>query len=145
MIGLLAAAVMTAAFAAGEPARCAPVEVTMLRQEMPAKFTTTLMRRTSANFAEAYRKACTDGLMKKEALVTVKGANAKRIFLFNAPEANVASIYAHGGRMLIEYPFVSADGKAQVPTADELHEAIFCTTQGASAKEQEESGRCLPD
>jgi hypothetical protein len=32
-----------------------------------------------------------------------------------------------------------------VPSAAEIEEAIFCAVHGASEKEQEESGRCLPD
>jgi putative methionine-R-sulfoxide reductase with GAF domain len=112
---------------------------------MPAAFGPKLVQQTSGNFAKAYAKACAEGLIKKKPLVTAKGANAGRLFLHNAPEANVASIYLDGGRMLLEYPFVSADRKAHVPTTDELHEAIFCAVHGASEKEQEESGRCLPD
>ena len=47
--------------------------------------------------------------------------------------------------MLLEYPFVTDFGKANVPSAADLHEAIYCAVKGATAKEEEESGRCLPD
>ena len=98
-------------------------------------------RKTSANFSKAYARACAEGLFKAKPLVSVKD---KRLYLSNAPNANIASIYAGKRRMLLEYPFI-ADGKSNVPTADELHEAIYCAVHGASAKEREESGRCLPD
>ena len=98
-------------------------------------------RKTSANFSKAYARACAEGLFKAKPLVSVKD---KRLYLSNAPNANIASIYAGKRRMLLEYPFI-ADGKSNVPTADELHEAIYCAVHGASANEQEESGRCLPD
>ena len=100
-------------------------------------------RKTSANFAKAYAKACADGLLKTP-LIDAKAKDRTRLFLLNAPEANVASIYLNKGRMLLEYPFVTG-GTVNVPSVDDLHEAIFCTVHGASEKEQEESGRCLPD
>jgi len=128
---------------AAPPARCPPVQV-VVAKGMPAAFGVRLVRRTSANFANAYAKACAEGLMKKKPLVTAKGANAGRLFLWNAPDANVASIYENGGRTLLEYHYVSG-GETDVPTTSDLHEAIYCSVHGASAKEQEESGRCLPD
>src|SRR4051812_39331305 len=98
-------------------------------------------RKTSANFAIAYGKACTEGLLRKP-LVSVQD---KRLYLSNAPSANIASIHASGRRMVLEYPFISDADKVQIPTTDELYEAIYCATRGATAKEQGESGRCLPD
>lgn len=120
------------------PARCAPVELTVAPKSIPAAFGPSFVRRTSANFARAYAKACGEGLIKGQAL-------PRHLVLHNAPEANVASIYRSGKVMLLEYWFVTDDGKAHVPTADELHEAIYCTVHGASEAEQEASGRCLPD
>jgi hypothetical protein len=100
-------------------------------------------RKTSANFAKAYAEACAEGLLRTP-LIGAKARDRRNLFLLNAPNANVASIYKSGGRMLLEYAFLSG-GKANVPGVEELHEAIFCAVRGASAKEQEESGRCLPD
>jgi len=127
------------------PAQCAPVEVTVQRADVPASFDSGRVKQVSANFAAAYAKACAEGLMKKEPLVTVTGANATRLFLFNAPEANIVSIYPREDRMVLEYYFVTPDGAANVPGVEELHEAIFCAQVGATEAEQEESGRCLPD
>jgi len=104
-----------------------------------------LVHRTSANFATAYNRACAKGYMKSKPLIGVKGANAKKLFLYNAPNANVASIYSSGSRTLLEYPFVSEDGKTQVPSFEELMEAIYCAAHGATKQEQEDSGTCLPD
>jgi hypothetical protein len=103
------------------------------------------MRKTSANFAQAYKQACAAGMLNSRPLIPVNGANAGKLFLVNAPSANVASIYPGEGRMVLEYPFIESDGKVSVPDAAELKEAIFCAVVGASDKEQEESGRCLPD
>ena len=84
-------------------------------------------------------------MLKSRPLIPVNGANAGKLFLINAPSANVASIYAIQGRMVLEYAFVESDGMVSVPDADELKEAIFCAVVGASDKEQEETGRCLSD
>ena len=99
----------------------------------------------SANFAKAYAKGCAEGLLKKKPLIDAKAKDKAHLILLNAPEANIASIYLSGGRMVLEYPFVLDFGKANVPSAADLHEAIYCSVHGASEKEQEESGRCLPD
>jgi hypothetical protein len=136
MIGLILLAAL-----ATPPAHCPPVSVAVAKG-MPPAFSARFVGQASANFAKAYAKACGEGLLKKKALVTAKD---KHLFLSNAPEANIASIYKSGGRMVLEFPFVSEDRKANVPSVDDLHEAIFCAVHGASAKEQEESGRCLPD
>ncbi len=47
--------------------------------------------------------------------------------------------------MVLEYPFLTADGATHVPSTSEFGEAIFCTVHGASQQEEEASGRCLPD
>ena len=98
------------------------------------------LKKMSANFAQAYAKACAEGLLKAKPL-TASG----RLFLKNAPDANVASIYRSSGRTLLEYPFLGSDGRTHIPDAKELHEAIYCTAHGSSSKEQQEGGRCLPD
>jgi hypothetical protein len=121
------------------PAHCAPVPVTVAK-DMPRAFNSKLLGQASANLASAYSKACAEGLVRKKKL-----APSGRIILHNAPDANVASIYDSGARTLLEYWFVTHDGKTHIPSVDELHEAIFCAMHGASEKEQEESGRCLPD
>jgi len=108
---------------------------------------------TAAHFAAAYRQACASGLLRGRALIEPGAGARDRLFLKNAPEANIASIYLDGEdgappaqrRMVLEYPFLTADGAAHVPGTEELGEAIFCHVQGASAREAEESGRCLPD
>jgi hypothetical protein len=131
----MAALVLAAALAAASP-QCAPVELAL--GNAPATFRGKPFRETSARFAKAYAQACGQSLIKGRAL-------PRQLFLFNAPNANVASIYRTGKVTVLEYPFVSEDGKVHVPDAAELHEAIYCRVHGASPKEQEESGRCLPD
>ena len=97
-------------------------------------------RATARNFEAAWRQSCARGLLR--------GVAWRQLFLRNAPDANVASLYPDPdarSRLTLEYPFVTADGVAHVPTADELAEAIYCHVRGATPQEQEESGRCLPD
>jgi hypothetical protein len=114
---------------------------------------TDAFRRTGVNFAAAWRRACAQGLLRGRTLIDAGAGQQRRLFLKNAPDANVASIYLDGEegapaaarRMVLEYPFLTADGAAHVPGTEELGEAIFCHVQGASAEETEESGRCLPD
>jgi len=127
---------------AAASAHCVPVPIAVAKS-MPAAFSAKLVERASKNFEAAYRQACRVNYLTKP---LIDGATKdKRLFLHNAPNANVASIYLESGRMLLEYPFVSEHGKTQVPTMQDLLEAIYCSAHGASAKEQEESGRCLPD
>ena len=136
------------ALAAG---KCPPVSIFVSAQRVDPDFAAGVLvkafapnsrafRSTSLNFAKAYAKACREGLLDKKPL-----ASSGKLYLTNAPEANVASIYPYGRRILLEYWFVTTDGKTNIPPVDDLHEAIFCAVHGASAKEQEESGRCLPD
>jgi hypothetical protein len=104
---------------------------------------------TLRNFDTAYRHACLKGLMRDHPLIEPGSVSPGRLFLKNAPEANIASIYRDSGenerpgRMVLEYPFVTTDGQVHVPGADELEEAIFCAVHGATSEEDE--GRCLPD
>ena len=119
-------------------AQCAPVQLAIPPGSLFTPFGSAHLRRTSANFAKAYAQACREGLINGRPLPA-------RVYLHNAPEANTASIYRSGKLMLLEYWFVTGDGRAHVPAVDDLHEAIYCAVHGASAKEQEESGRCLPD
>jgi hypothetical protein len=93
----------------------------------------------------AFKSACKYGLLKDATIVKLHGVSTRRLYLSNAPNANVASLYARDGRLVLEYPFVAADRSMHVPSAKEIQEAIYCAVHGASAKEQEESGRCLPD
>jgi hypothetical protein len=107
-----------------------------------------LMDETRANFAVAYKGACAKDLLTDNPLIDPKSTDQKQIFLINAPEANVASIYlseVDGSRMVLEYPFLTTDGKTQIPRSAELEEAIYCVVRGATPQEQEASGRCLVD
>ena len=126
---------------AASPTHCPPVELSIAgnARTFVSQFARNSggFRMTSANFSKAYARACAEGLIKGRPL-------PQTLYLFNAPDANVASIYRSGKAMLLEYPFVSG-GKVKVPSVDDLHEAIFCAVHGASVKEQEESGRCLVD
>jgi len=137
---------------------CAPAPTLALSEDFadPRRafaLRTDAFRRTGVNFAAAYRRACAQGLLRGRTLIDAGAGQRDRLFLRNAPDANIASIYLDGEegapaaarRMVLEYPFLTADGAAHVPGREELAEAIFCHVQGASAEETEESGRCLPD
>ena len=132
------AALLLAAAAAGQ---CAPVELSVAgnAKTFISKFARNSggLAKTTANFDKAYANACKEGLFKAKPLIAAKGG---KLFLINAPDANVASIYGSDKHTVLEYHFDSG-----APSADDLHEAIYCAVHGASAKEQEESGRCLPD
>ncbi len=113
-----------------------------------AQLESALMDETKANFVTAFNSSCDKGLLTGKPLIDPKATDQGKLFLINAPEANVASIYlsdVDGSRMVLEYPFLTTDGKSQVPSADELEEAIYCAVRGAIPQEQEASGRCLVD
>ena len=102
--------------------------------------------RFTDNFRVALDKACTEGLLEGQPLVDERAYVKDTIFVMNAPEANVTSLYfgpsAAPPAMLLESPF---GDPPQVPSVEDLHEAIYCWTKGATEEEQETSGRCLPD
>ena len=110
-------------------------------------------RRLETNFAAAYRIACEHGVLRGRALIPPGAAEHDRLLLKNAPDTNVASVYLDGEEgtpasrrhMVLEYPFLTADGATRAPSESDLGEAIFCAVQGASQQEAEASGRCLPD
>lgn len=107
--------------------------------------------RLVANFGAAYVKACEEGIMKGQRLVPPGTPHPDTLFLVNAPDSNIASIYreseeqAQPGDMALEYYFLTSDGKRHVPSVNDLHEAIYCAVVGATQQEEEASGRCLPD
>lgn len=102
--------------------------------------------RFTDNFRVAFDKACAEGLMGGDQLVDQDATAKDTIFVLDAPEANVTSVYFNprgpSPRMLVESPF---GDPPQVPSVEDLHEAIYCWTKGATEEEQETSGRCLPD
>lgn len=105
-------------------------------------------RNLQSNWAAAYRRACDQGLFRPRPLIRQNEGPADRLFLVNAPEANIAAIYYDEGRdrrTILEYYFIAGDGRAYVPDSDDLFEAIYCHVHGASEQEQETSGRCLAD
>jgi hypothetical protein len=107
-----------------------------------------LFQRTKVAFEAAYRKACASGILRERPLLPPGAERPGDLLLKNAQDANIASIYRVGDGArptVLEYPFVTSDGATHVPTEKELGEAIYCSVYGSSEKEQEESGRCLPD
>ncbi len=102
--------------------------------------------RFAENFRVAFYKACGEKLFADGPLIDADSADISTLFVLNAPEANVTSIYfspsAAPPAMLIESPF---GDPPQIPSVADLREAIYCVTTGATEKEMEEQGRCLPD
>ena len=138
-----------AAVAAAEPPRCSPPTVMLAGndKELTVRFWAGTPRRRSLedNVRAAFKSACKHGLLKGPTIAKLNGVSSRRLYLSNAPNANVASIFASKGRLFLEYPFVAADRSMNVPTAAEIQEAIYCAVRGATKQEQATSGRCLPD
>ena len=138
-----------AALLAASSERC-PLPVVMLSGNDKA-FTvrfwagTPRRREVEGEVRAAFKSACKYGLLKGSTIAKLQGVSSRRLYLSNAPDANVASLYDRNGRLVLEYPFVASNRTMNVPSAKEIQEAIYCAVHGASAKEQEESGRCLPD
>jgi hypothetical protein len=159
-LNLFQGPVMALALIAGLPAVAvaAPAAPTVVSHACPmslvinaAAFSRqrSVANRTIENFVAAYRAACSKGLFRNRQLIQPGSVPPGTLFLKNAPEANIASIYNERGesdrlgRMVLEYPFIAHDGAVSVPSADELEEAIFCAVVGVTSEEDE--GRCLPD
>lgn len=149
VIASLVLALATSSTAEPPQDPCRPPVVMLAENDktFTARFWAGTPRRRSVeeNVRAAFKSACKYGLLKGSTIPKLGGVSSRRLYLFNAPNANVASIYENNRRLLLEYPFVAADKSMNVPSAKEIQEAIYCAVHGASAKEQEESGRCLPD
>jgi hypothetical protein len=93
-----------------------------------------------------------EGLSEKEqligdgSLIDERSHDRTVLHVVGANEANIASIYfAPSGAppaTMMEVPF---GDPPQIPSAEELHETIYCWKKGATEEEQETTGRCLPD
>lgn len=98
------------------------------------------------NFKVAFDRACTEGLLATEPLVDARSADPTTLFVMDAPEANVVSLYfnveSKPPMTFLEAPFGPGP---DVPSADDIHEAFYCKLHGATEEEMEKSGRCLPD
>lgn len=114
------------------------LRVAKLDAARAAQFTT--------NFTVAFDKACTEGLLAAAPLVDSRSSDPSTLFVINAPEANVTSIYFNGEASppmtILEAPFGPPPA---VPSVEDIHEAIYCAMKGATQQEMDESGRCLVD
>ncbi len=142
------------AMAAAGPAACpAPaVELAEPKGAFAARFASgsDARRKTESAARAAFKAACAKGLLRGDTIPKLSGVSAKRLFLENWPDANVASLESDqlrdgSWRLMLGYSFVASDGSVNVPTAAEIEEAIYCTVRGATEQEQAEIGRCLPD
>jgi hypothetical protein len=131
--------------AAPSTASCAPAPALEASPDLPAID----FARLTSSFAAAYAGACGERLFAGEPLVPANVPHPGKLFVLNAPDANVASIYRGGddgkGDIVLEYHFAGSDGSHAMPGTDDLHEAIYCAVHGASQTEQDDSGRCLAD
>ena len=127
------------------PAACAPAPALALVpgfRDPRGRFRvgSPVFQATVRTFERAWQRSCASGVVRE--------VRWPRLYLRNAPNANVASIYRDPDarmRLTLEYPFVTPDGSANAPGTDELTEAIYCHVRGATRQEQEASGRCLVD
>ena len=95
-------------------------------------------RSVEKRFAAAYRIACRKGGLSTP-LMRPEASDASRLFLKNAPNANTASIYQEGFEdaaptrpMVLEYPFIGANGRRNLPSIEELRSAIVCSVYYAA-------------
>jgi hypothetical protein len=102
--------------------------------------------RFTDNFRAAFDKACSEQLIGDGSLIDERSHDRTVLHVVGANEANIASIYfAPSGAppaTMMEVPF---GDPPQIPSAEELHETIYCWKKGATEEEQETTGRCLPD
>jgi hypothetical protein len=147
MIGSLLIAAMLAAGPAPDRCRSPTVLLGGNDKAFTVRFWAGTPRRRDLedNVRAAFKSACKYGLLKGSTVPTLRSVSSRRLYLWNAPEGNVATLYESNGRLMLEYPFVGADKSMKVPSAAEIQEAIFCAVHGASREEQAKSGRCLVD
>lgn len=136
--------------ASADPAECAKVTLDIA----PERFAegrenfavgTTARNRLDEAFTVALAQACAEGMLAKQPLVDPRSKEKRTLFIANAPQANVASIYFDNGATWFEGPFFADGQHVQVPGVDAIKEAIYCHAVGATPDEQEQTGRCLPD
>jgi hypothetical protein len=138
-----------AANAAPLPVHAAPVD----RCDMPRLDLDSVERlsaddraRFTANFRAAFDRACAEKLFAEGPLIDERSYERSTLYVVAANEANVASIYfAPSGAPPVTMMEVPFRDPPQIPTVEDLHETIYCWMQGATAEEQETTGRCLPD
>jgi hypothetical protein len=79
-------------------------------------------------------------------LIDPEAADPSTLFVMDAPEANVASVYLNREStppmMVLEAPFGPPPG---VPSIEDIHEALYCKLHGAAEEEMNKTGRCLVD
>jgi hypothetical protein len=151
-ISLIAALMIGAHQAPATMTQCDPPSATIAEggAEFRRAFGSIQLAKVNANVTRAFGQSCAKGVLKREPVQKAGSADPSRVFLINRPDANVATLMWRVSekrelRFELEYPFISRDGSANIPTADEIEEAIYCAVRGATEEEQAESGRCLPD
>lgn len=136
--------------ASADPADCARVTLDI----QPARFAegrenfavgTEARTRLDENFSVALAQACAEGLLDRQPLVDPRSTEKNVLFIANAPQANVASIYFDKDATFFEGPFFVDGRHVQVPGPAAIKEAIYCHAVGATPQEQDTTGRCLPD
>lgn len=136
--------------AAANPADCAKVTLDIAPErfaEGRQNFAVGTQARTRLDeaFTVALAQACAEGILAKVPLVDPRSKEKNVLFIANAPQANIASIYFDDGATWFEGPFFVEGQHVQVPGPAAIKEAIYCHAVGATPEEQEQSGRCLPD
>lgn len=136
------AAAIEANTATGEPdPTCVPPRLDLTALNLDAERT----QRFTADFRSAFDEACGEGLMAKRPLVDPRAADRSALFVKDAPDSNVVSIYfdstARPPRMILEGPF----GAVGTPSIQDIHEALYCALNGPTREDVEVGGRCLVD
>lgn len=88
-------------------------------------------RLLETRFAAAHGRVCRSRLLRWPLLGP--------LLLKNAPDANTTSIYRdeeegegpRSGPLVIEHPFIGHDGRAAIPSVEELRSAILCSAHNA--------------
>src|SRR5688572_23306134 len=83
------AAIANAAAVEQSGDECAQPE--LLLADGRSSLSSSLIEETKANFVTAFRRACAKGNLEQKELFDAKAEDQGKLFLINAPEANVAS------------------------------------------------------
>ena len=111
------------------------------------------LRRIQTRFAAAFRRACARDQLHGWRLMGARAQQGDRVFLVNQPNSFGAWIRLDGEenalsgdrRIVLEFPFLGADGAVSVPRGNQLDHAILCGVEGRYWRPDQDILACLVD
>lgn|GEM_PF-6556989 len=112
------------------------------------------LRRTQANFAAAFRRACEGGRLRGWPVIAERAGQSDRLFLKNTQRLTGVWLHLDGEedapradrRIVLEFSFAPPGAAVRVPTVRQFEHAIFCGVEMryGPPMQTEDIIECLP-